>query len=366
MTAVGLLTAPVSFAQSPDARVIRGDLAVSDDGATVATSTGTGTLLLWDADTWTLTRQHTADGSLVFGFDFTDPSYEREPFSREAGDRAGTQPESTSQVPSRIGSPDGRYVSFGTRDGRLGVLEVATGRVVLDLPERDGSVSATRFGPDDRLFAAGQGRYLTSYNWRTGEALQRYDLGREMMPDGRRLVVEDFEVLPERGWLFIARFDQQARLMDIATGAVLRTWRNKPRPRDGRRNVKDVAVLPDGRTGFFAGVGGEVIAVDLVTGARLDSVRAHPDFVSDLELSADGSLLAANDLDGHTTLIDTDTRSIVRRTTQEASFQSGRLLFAAAFRPGTDEVITGGIRMPIVVWDATTGERRRTIAALPE
>ena len=79
----------VLHAQSPDARVIRGDLAVSDDGATVATSTGTGTLLLWNADSWTLLRRHIADGSMVFGFDFTE---------------------------------DGRYVSFGTKDGRLGVL----------------------------------------------------------------------------------------------------------------------------------------------------------------------------------------------------------------------------------------------------
>jgi hypothetical protein len=36
-----------------------------------------------------------------------------------------------------------------------------------------------------------------------------------------------------------------------------------------------------------------------------------------------------------------------------------------AFRPGTHEVITGGIRMPIVVWDASTGARKRTIASLP-
>lgn len=328
----GLLLGP-AHAQSSDARVIRADLAVSDDGATVATSTGTGTLLLWNADTWELDHRHTPDGSLVFGFDFT---------------------------------PDGRYVSFGTKNGRLGVLEVATGRVVLDLQDRDGSVSATRFGPEDRLFAAGQGRYLTSYNWRTGEALQRYDLGREMMPDGRRLVVEDFEVLPDRGWLFIARFDQQARLMDLATGDVVRTWRNKPRPRDGRRNVKDVAVGPDEQTGFFAGVGGEVIAINLVDGARLDSVRVHPDFVSDLEIRPDGQLLVANDLDGRTTLIDANTQTIVRRVEQNASFQSGRLLFAVAFCPGSDDLITGGIRLPLIVWKASTGERRRTIASLPD
>jgi WD40 repeat protein len=70
LAALGLLLGP-AHAQSPDARVIRGDLAVSDDGTTVATSTGTGTLLLWNADTWALARRHTADGSLVFGFDFS-------------------------------------------------------------------------------------------------------------------------------------------------------------------------------------------------------------------------------------------------------------------------------------------------------
>lgn len=165
--------------------------------------------------------------------------------------------------------------------------------------------------------------------------------------------------------LFIARFDGQARLMDAATGEVVHTWRNKARPRDGARNVKDVAVLPGASTGFFAGVSGDVIAVDLDTGARLDSVQVHPDFVSDLARRADGRLLAATDLDGHTTLIDTETLSIARRMKQDASFPSGRLLFAVAFRPNADEVITGGIRLPLIVWKTSTGERLRVIGALP-
>jgi WD40 repeat protein len=321
-----------AHAQPDGPRVVRADLAVSADGALAVTSTGTGTLLLWDAATWTLRRRHTGDGTVLLGFDVT---------------------------------PDGRYVSFGGRGGRLVVLEVATGAVVFETQDREGSVSATRFGAGDTLFAAGQGRLLTSYNWRTGAALRTYDLGREIMPDGRRLVVEDFEVLPEQGWLFVARFDQQARLMDVATGAVLHSWRNKARPRDGHRNVKDVAVLPDGRTGVFAGVGGDVVFVDLLDGTRLDSVRVHPDFVSDLALRPDGRVLAATDLDGRTTLIDPATRTVTRRFRQAGSFPSGRLLFAVAFRPGTDEVITGGIRLPIIAWDATTGARRRTIAALP-
>ena len=315
-----------SYAQ----RVVRADLAVSPDGATVATSTGTGTLLLWDAAKWTLRRTHTDDGARLFGFDFT---------------------------------PDGRHIAYGTQRGRLAVLDVATGAVVFETQDRTtGSVSAARFGPGGRrLFAAGQGRTLTSYDWRTGEPLRTYDLGRESE-------VEDFDVVRRPSGalqLFIARFDGQARLMDGATGAVIRTWRNKARPRDGARNVKDVAVRPGSSTGFFAGVGGDVIAVDLDTGARLDSVQVHPDFVSDLAMSMGGRLLAATDLDGHTTLIDAETFSIVRRVEQTGSFQSGRLLFAVAFRPGTDELITGGIRLPLIVWNASTGARLRTIDTLP-
>jgi len=230
--------------------------------------------------------------------------------------------------------------------------------------DRRGSVSATRFGPGGRLFAAGQGRWLTSYDWSSGTERRRYDLGASTLPDGRPLLVEDFDVVADRGWLFIARFDGQARLMDIGSGTVVHTWRNKRRPRDGNRNVKDVAVLSDARTALFTGVGGDIIFVDLVDGTRLDSVRVHPDFVSDVALDADGTRIAATDLDGTTTIVDGRTRSIVRRTTQDASFPSGRLLFAVAFRPDTDQLITGGIRLPLVVWTISTGERTRTIASL--
>lgn len=55
----------------------------------------------------------------------------------------------------------------------------------------------------------------------------------------------------------------------------------------------------------------------------------------------------------------------MRRVEQTGSFQRGRLLFAVAFRPGTDELITGGIRLPLIVWNASTDARLRTIDALP-
>ncbi|MEM6783383.1 MAG: hypothetical protein AAF624_06570 [Bacteroidota bacterium] len=325
-------------------RAVRADLAFSPDGTLAATSTGTGTLLIWNADDWSLQRRYAGDGERLFGFAF---------------------------------SSDSRYVAFGSNGGRLAVMDLTTGTLVFDVQDRSGSVNVARFGsdgttPDGLLFAAGEGRTLTSHAWRTGTPGRVYDLGRDTMPNGSPLIVEDFDVVPERGWLFVARFDGQARLMDIATGEVVHAWTAKLRPRDGQRNVKDVAVLPGGRTGFFAGVGGDVIAVDLDTGVRIDSVRVHPDFVSKLTSGPDGRLLAALDLDGNTTLLDPtafgdpDGTPIVKQMTQTASFSSRRLLFAGEFRPGVDQFVTGGIRLPLIVWDTGSGARLRTVERLPE
>ncbi|MEM8559620.1 MAG: hypothetical protein AAGG50_17505, partial [Bacteroidota bacterium] len=136
--------------------VVRAHLAFSPDGSLVATSTGTGTLLIWNADDWSLLRRHIGDGDRLFGFAFT---------------------------------PDSRYVAFGSNRGQLAVLDIATGTLVFDVRDRSESVNVARFGPDGTtpdgvLFAAGEGRTLTSYAWRSGTPGRTYDLGRDTMPNG--------------------------------------------------------------------------------------------------------------------------------------------------------------------------------------
>jgi WD40 repeat protein len=316
-----LLVAPPLFAQD----VIRADLEVAAQRELAATSTGSGTLLLWNTNPWSLQKRIDLGQQRLFGFDF---------------------------------SADGRRLSLGTQDGRLLVIDIESGDTVFSVKDRDGSVSSTRFGPANTLFAAGQGSVLSSYDLQSGALLASYDLGADTE-------VEDFEVIAERGWLLIARFDQQARLMDIESGKLLHTWQNDRRARDGQRNVKGVEVAPDGNTGYFAGVGGSIIEIDLVSGKRLRSLQTHPDFVSDIEQSHDGRYLVAADLDGTATLVDIESFTVVRRFKQQASFGSGRLLFAVAFLQDGKRLVTGGIRLPLIVWDQQTGARLQTISELP-
>lgn len=313
-------------AQSGEANVVFTQIAFSPDGSRMATSTGTGELLIWDADAWTVVQRHVPDAGQLFGFAF---------------------------------HPVENILSFGSKTGRVFVLDLSSERIVMERQDRDGTVSMTALTRDGRLFASGEGRSIHAYRWQDDERIQTYDTGEDS-------IVEHFLVLDGRDQLFVARFDSKALLLDLETGAPVHDWRNKRRGRDGNRNVKDVAVRPGTASGYFTGVGGDLIAVDLDTGRRRDSLSVHPDFASDLRHSLDGELLAVNDLDGNTTLIETDSFTVTRTLTQEAGFASRRLLFAVAFRPGTRQVVTGGIRLPLIVWDTTTGERLQEITSLPD
>ena len=307
--------------------VIRADMALSPDGETAVTSTGAGSLLIWNTSpAWSLRQRLDLGDQRLFGFDFSD---------------------------------DGRLLGFGTQDGTLVVMNVADGSVVFTVDDRDGSVSAVRFGDGSSVFAAGQGDQVSQYDWQTGEQIASFELGADTE-------VEDFEVITGQGWLFVARFDEQARLMDIDTGELLFEWQNDRRERDGQRNVKGVEFLPDATRGYFGGVGGKIIEVDLVSGERLRELETHPDFISDLELSNDGATLIAADLDGNVVEVDTGTFTITRRYKQSGSFSSGRLLFAVDFSSDDTQIITGGINLPLIIWDRETGERLQTIDTIPE
>lgn len=84
-----------------------------------------------------------------------------------------------------------------------------------------------------------------------------------------------------------------------------------------------------------------------------------------MSISPDDALLAANDLGGNTTLIDTETLEVIKRLQQTASFDSGRLLFSVSFAGSADRLVTGGIRLPLIEWHTGSGERVATIESLP-
>ncbi|MGO9112629.1 MAG: WD40 repeat domain-containing serine/threonine protein kinase [Thermoguttaceae bacterium] len=110
--------------------------------------------------------------------------------------------------------PTGRRLAVGTRDGRLCVLETASGRKSIDNPE------AHLYGIPI-LAWADNGRSLVTWGTIEG-ALKCWELGTPStseLPTGSRL--RDFAVSPDGKWLAVSNAEQGLiRILDRATGDV--------------------------------------------------------------------------------------------------------------------------------------------------
>jgi hypothetical protein len=110
-------------------------------------------------------------------------------------------------VPALAFSPDGKALAVGQDDSRVGLRDVATGKVLRELKGATGSTLALAFSPDGRLLAAAG----------------------PVEADGKRT--------------------NETRLWDAGTGELLRSWQN---------TATSFAFAPDGKTLAILGRGGAV------------------------------------------------------------------------------------------------------------
>lgn len=271
-------------------------------------------------------------------------------------------------------APDGRIALSGSFDTSAILWDIERGLAVAVLRGHESSVNAVRALPDGRFVTAGEdGRILL---WRMGRAAP---VGRI---EGHSGAVAGLALSPDGQALASASWDGTARITPLAGGeARIITGHAGP--------LNAVAFTPDGKALVTGGhdatiritplgegqprsidvgspVAGLVVAPDgeIVAGGAdgrlrffgLDGVRRGEVAVAEtplvaVALAADGRRLAAAGIRGSVALVDRPSRTVER-----VLVGPGLPVWSLAFRPGTEELMTGGGDRLVRRWLATTGE----------
>lgn len=328
-------------------------IAVSPDGARVATAGADRVVRVWDAHAATLLHAllgHTGDVNVVR-------------FAPDGKILASGSDDETARLWDPVQGTNLGIVSPGA--GRIGALAFHPGGTVLALGgtsraivlwdlTRNGAAGHDRLhGHADSITALAfhpAGHYLASAGF--DQTIRIWDIAEEQeraLLAGHEGGVLDLAFDPRGRWLASSGRDQAVRLWDLVTGferAVLRGHVNW---------VGAVAFDPEGKTLASAGIDEVVRIWDLdsdLQRIRLDQqVQGHTGRIWSLSFAPDGTLVSGS----------TDRTARIWRL-EDA--RAARLLPSAteeirraAFRPGGRQVATSGAGGGMLLWDLSPGER---------
>ncbi|QEH37555.1 translocation protein TolB [Aquisphaera giovannonii] len=314
-------TRAVTVPESYPAAVPVTALAFSPDGARIATS-GYHEMIFWNV----------ADGTIA---------------RRVAG-----LPERTQTIAI---SPDGkRLATAGGDPGQYGIVrlwdvEAAGGlRPARDLAEGSDVVFAAAFSPDGKALAtAGADRVVRVYEVESGKPL--------VQSEDHADWIFDVAFSPDGKQLATASRDKTAKVLQVATKESLATFPGHTVP------VYAAAFLPDGKTVVSAGEDNAIRA--WTVGDEAKQVRQFGGFggaVFRLRLSPDGKTLAACSADKTVRTFKADTGAPLQTLKGHADW-----VYSVAFSPDGKTLASGSWDGEVRLWNLADGKPVRTILAAP-
>ena len=285
-------------------------VAVSPDGALVATAAGEGGVRLYDARTGRLLRAigDAGDRDVIFSPDgrtLTAAGFHMDKlvglWDVGTGRRVRTFAGHTEwEADATAISPDGMLLASSGTDKQILVWDAAGGRLKFQLRDQPHRVSALAFSPDGTLLAAGGDTNVRLFDCATGEI--RRSLGGQggwicalaFTPDGRKIAGGSCDWSFHRGHDWPrpegrGPEDCEWRLWDVGSGRVERTVNDQGR-------LLSLAVSPDGSS-LACGVGAEVRLYALSSDAPARVVTRHDADVTSVAFTPDGAALVSGSHD---------------------------------------------------------------------
>lgn len=254
-------------------------------------------------------------------------------------------------------SPNGTRIAVASSTG-IWIYDAHTGAELALLPGHEGGVGSVVFSPDNKTLASGGYREILLWDIDTGKILKSFKghkgwVGVGISGDGKILIS-------------LSR-DGSARFWDITTGREKRTLRVTPSlgiikfffTLIGRETTSWYVHLEkiDGNGILALGYKDGIIQLkDATTGRHLKTLRGHKDYVNQLAISPDGSLLAVDIFNAPLSLWDIATGRQLKTLSKSGSLV-GKFEFSKDGKTFIYQTIFGGIEL----WDVATGTLRATL-----
>ncbi len=211
-------------------------------------------------------------------------------------------------------------------------------------------VCALAFSADGRLLATGggepsRGGEIKLWNAATGE------LARDI-PNIHSDVVLGLDFSPDGNFLASAAADKMARVTDLATGKLARTFEGHT------QHVLALSWSPDGRTLATAGADLLVKLWDAATGERRKNIEGYEKEVTSVQFTGAGGALVSSSGDSKVRLLAAD-GSQVRVFPDVADFVN-----AVAVSADGKIIVAGGQDSVLRVWNAADGKTLLTFPSL--
>lgn len=273
-------------------------LALSPDGATLASNAWHGALQLWDLTAGNLTGAQIGHTRPITGIAFSPDG-----MSVASGNEDGLiwvwKVKSNTLDKAMLGhgsrvtdlafSPDGKLLASSSFDRTVRLWDVASARQIAVLSGHESFVRCVAFSPDGKLVASGS----------TDQTVRLWDVetGEERaILSGHTGEVESVSFGPDGVWLASGSADKTIRIWDVATGKEAGVLTGN------LSFVNDVAINTDGTRLVSAGADHSLrfwdlnIVLDKTVGRQLPIAKGHPGWILSVDYSSDGQIVASANL----------------------------------------------------------------------